>query len=179
MKVLGSVNLLKKEIENTYKKKLNEFEKEQTEEWNKEKIGLMEEHGKNLKKIEAELKNEEKKVFKTALSEEKLNAKKEFENKRENLINSVFEKALEGSRDVLLSKEYTESVKEFIKEKENIELAGNYEEYKTDFQGITLDNKLNGLIMKEGNKVFDFTYNTFIDSRRLDLRHKISRLLFE
>ena len=179
MQVLGNIDLLKKEIEKTYSEKLNDFKKEKTEEFNREKIELAEQHQSKLKKIKAELKNEERKVYRTALAEEKLNAKKEFESKREKMINQVFDTAKERSKDNLLSEDYISFIKEFVKEKKGIDLVGGYEEYKKTFPEIVINPKITGIIGKQGNNVFDFTHNTFIKSKKLDLRHEISRILFE
>lgn len=178
MQVLGNLDLLKKEISKSYSEKLAEFSKEKEEEFNKEKAEILEQHNIQLKKLKTSLFNEEKKVFKTTLAEEKLNAKKEFENKREKLINKVFETSAEKSKDILLRDDYINFIKEFIREKKEIELIGNFQEYERHFD-IKLDNNLNGIIVKQGDEIFDFTYDRFIESRKLDLRHKISILLFK
>ena len=178
MQILGSLDLLKKEIKKTYSERLTEFKREKTEEFNKVKSEISEKHKQELKKVKNELQNEERKVFKTTLSEELLKAKKDFENKREELINNAFQTAKEKSKDTLLNDHYLNFIKEFIKGKNNIKLAGNYKEYEKHFD-IEINSKLDGIIVKQGNQVFDFTYTTFIESRKLDLRHKISNILFQ
>ncbi|MHA1910358.1 MAG: hypothetical protein ACTSYA_01570 [Candidatus Kariarchaeaceae archaeon] len=177
MEGTGNFEHLKKEIEKSYKEKLEEFEKSSLEEFDKEKQELKEQHEKALKKAKSELKDEEKKVFKSTLAEEMLNAKKEFENTREKLINNVFEKALNKSNKVLLGTDYLKTVKKLAKGK--AEILGGFEEYMKTFSDVKIDERINGVIVKKDNLIFDFTYGKFIESRRLDLRHKVSQILFE
>jgi len=178
LEISGNLDILKKEIARIYSTKLEEYRKTEESKF-KDNVKKIEEiHNLELDQAKYELKKEEEKVYKTALSEEKLEAKKEFENRREELIEEVFDKALERSREILLSKEYIAMINEWIKGKE-IEIEGNFEEYKNNFKEISINSKIRGIIIKEKNKVFDFTYGTFIESRKLDLRNKISRALFE
>ncbi|MCK5282150.1 MAG: hypothetical protein KAK00_01970 [Nanoarchaeota archaeon] len=179
MQVLGNLGLLKKEIENSYAAKLEEFMKENLERFNKEKSGIEDKHRQEIKKLEAKLENEEKKAFRTILSEEKLNAKREFENFREELINEVLDAAREKSKESLLRNEYISFIRKFIEGRDNIEIIGSFEEYRQHFPDIRIDNKINGIIVRHDKEIFDFSYKTFIESGKQGLRHKISRILFE
>ncbi len=179
MQVLGSLEHLKKEIQSNYTGKFQEFKQETGTKFNEEKLDIEEKHKQDIKKAESEQKAEEKKVFRTTFAEEQLNAKKEYEQKREGMINNVFELATEKSKDVLLGNDYIKIIKNFIKSKGNIEITGNFMDYKTKFPGIKINKKISGIIVKKGNKIFDFTFGNFIESRKLDLRHKVSNILFK
>jgi vacuolar-type H+-ATPase subunit E/Vma4 len=179
MEVSGNLELLKREIQRSYTEKLDSFEKECMLTFNETKKKIEEEHDKALLEIKKDLQNEEKNVFKATLSEEKLNAKKEFENKREEVIAQVFAEAEERSREVLLSKEYIDAVKAATKEKESVEFIGGFEEYKKSFPAIKIDKKTDGIVVKDIVNVIDFTFSAFAESKKLELRHRISNLLFE
>ena len=177
MTVEGNLEHLEKEIENSYKEKLEEFQKNSLEEFNLEKKQIDEKHKKALAKARMEAEEEEKKVFKSTLAEEILNAKKEFENKREELINNVFNTASEKANEVLLGKDYLKLAKKTAKGK--VKVTGGFEEYKKEFPDVEVDNRVRGVIVRKDNLIFDFSYDKFVESRRLDLRHKVSNILFE
>jgi len=179
MEAIGNLELLKKRIEDNYSEKPEQFEKETLESFKEKKLKIEEEHKKNVKKIKVELEAEEKKVFKTNLTKEQLNAKKGFEDKREGVMNSTFNLAKKRSKDILLGEDYISQVKAFIRDKGNITIEGNYDEYKQHFLGIKINKRSTGVIVKKGDKIYDFTFNTFMESKKLDLRHKISRILFK
>lgn len=177
MKVEGNIEHLETEIKNSYKDKLAEFEKLNLGEFDKEKSAIEEHQQKAMNKVKAEMKDEERKVFKSTLAEEMLNAKKEFENKREELINNVFEQAEKKSKKVLVGKPYINFVKKMAKAK--AEITGGSNSYKKEFPNVKVDPRVDGITVKDNNLIFDFTYKKFIGSRKLDLRHRISKILFE
>ncbi|MHA1911348.1 MAG: hypothetical protein ACTSYA_06605 [Candidatus Kariarchaeaceae archaeon] len=179
MKVEGNLDHLKKEIENSYKEKLMEFKKHADLEFKEEKKQIDEGQKKALERANNELDEEEKKVFKSTLSEEKLTAKKDYENKREALINKVFDEASNKAKKTLISKDYLSFVKKFLKENGEAKIIGGYKEYNKTFKDAELDEKVNGILVKKDKMIFDFTYTKFIESRKLDLRHKVSNILFE
>jgi vacuolar-type H+-ATPase subunit E/Vma4 len=179
MQVIGNIGKLKDDIKRSYALKLDEFKKEEKKKFEEKKKAILEEHEKDLRKAEAMLKEAQLKVFKTTFSEELLNAKKEFEKKREELIESAFSSAQEKLDHMISTKEYIDKIKSFAKEKKMYEVTGNLEHYKDYFPDLKLNNKVKGLIIKQKNSLFDFTYTTFMESRKLDLRHKIADILFE
>jgi hypothetical protein len=179
MEVLGDINGLKEEIERIYENRFNEFSEEQNKMFEQEKKEINEEHEKEKRKLETEIDNEKRKVFRTVLSKEKINAKREFEMKREELIGRVFDITNERIKDVLLGDDYIGSLKRFIEGKERMKIAANYEEYNNHFPNMSINNRQRGIVFTKKNQIFDFSYDSFLESRKLDLRQKISNILFE
>jgi hypothetical protein len=60
-----------------------------------------------------------------------------------------------------------------------IRLIGNMEEYRHHFPEIDINPKMKGIILFHNKMILDFTYDTFIESKKMELRHKISKVLFE
>jgi vacuolar-type H+-ATPase subunit E/Vma4 len=176
MNVSGNVDHLKKEIQRSYADKLAEFKKQSMKQFDEERKKLEEDHKKKVVLVEEEIKEEEQEMFKSALSEEKLNAKKEFENKREALINEVFDEADKNAKKILAEKSYAKMINAFVKDKD-VELVGMKILQKT-FPKMAVDDNVFGVIVKQNEQIFDFTFTTFIESRKLDLRHKVSEILF-
>jgi vacuolar-type H+-ATPase subunit E/Vma4 len=179
MEVLGNLELLKSEIKKEFSRQFEEYQKEMLKLFEAEKSSIMEQHEKEMKNLLAEIRREKKTVFKSVLSDEKLEAKKEYEKKREVLINSAFKKAVKKSNKAILSKEYIEMINQFIKNKNDAVLTGCSEEYKKIFPGLNIDKKIDGIVVKAGDSIIDFTYSTFMESKKSELRHKISKILFE
>jgi hypothetical protein len=179
METSGNIEYLKAEIKKAFSGEFEEYKKNSLKEFNDEKEKLMVLHNAELKRIKQELEKDKKNAFKAALSDEKLGAKREFENKREELINRVFERAQEESEEILLNKKYINFVKEFVNDNKDCQLIGGYEQYKKNFNEIDIQSGVSGIIAKGENYQMDFTYKIFIETRKLELRHKASKILFE
>jgi vacuolar-type H+-ATPase subunit E/Vma4 len=170
--------MLVKEIEKHFTLSFDEFEKGLMEKFGAEEKEAIEKHKTGLAKIQREIENEKKRAYSSELAAERLNARKDYANKREGLIGSVFEMAEKRARDVLLDWNYIKAIKDFVDKTKVTEMTGGYEEYKGTFPLIGIDPKLNGIIVRKEGTLYDFTYSTFIESKRLELRHKIGGLLF-
>lgn len=179
METNGNADYLRTEIKKVFALEFEEFKKSSLKAFSEDKTKIEAQHKAELKKLEQEIEKDKKNAFKAALSEEKLSTKKEFENNREELIKKVFDKASDDSADMLLGKDYIKMVKEYVKGKEGIGIIGGYEDYKKHFPDIEINKLSSGIIVKEDKSLIDFTFKTFIEIRKLELRHKIANLLFE
>ena len=110
MEVYGNVEALKKAIEKKYHSMIQGIEKDKK----KQLTDMLEEVRENLSLLKSHMKTqtdaEVKKTTSMTLSAAKLSAKKEFEEKREAIIESVFSKAAEKAKDIAHSKEYLDFV---------------------------------------------------------------------
>ncbi|MBW2983938.1 V-type ATP synthase subunit E [Candidatus Woesearchaeota archaeon] len=178
MQVFGNVEALKKAIEKRYSSMVKDVEKDkenQLAEINeelKEKIGLLKAHMKT--NIDAEV----KKTHSMILSAARLNAKKEFEEKREAIIESVFREAEKGAKDIAHTAEYIGFVKKNISKTKGLTVIGDSDYYKDSFPGLKIDKGIIGLKFKSEEVVYDFALDNIIASKKDVLRHEVSKVLF-
>lgn len=179
MEVFGNVDALKKSIEKKYSLKIKDVEKER----DKHLAEIDRDIKKELNLLKSKMKNatdsEVKKMYSIVLSEEKLKSKKEFEEKRESLINSVFEEAKKKARKIAHSKEYLSYVdKNMPKGEKGLSIIGDSDFYKKEFPDLKIDENIIGLKFKSSELTYDFTLDNTINSKRDVLRHEISKILF-
>lgn len=178
MEIFGNVEALKGAIEKKYAaeiKKVEEDRDKQLAEIDKElkkKVELLSSHMKTA--IDAEV----KKTHSMILSEEKLKAKKEFEEKRESLINAIFKEAEKKAKKIAHSREYIDFVKENIPKEKGFLIIGDGDYYKKLFPKVKVDKSIIGLRFEGEGLVYDFTLNNMIEARKDVLRHDISKVLF-
>lgn len=178
MEIYGNVEALKGAIEKKYSSKIKEVEKE-TE---KQLAEIDKELKKKLELLKARMKTttdaEVKKTHSMILSSEKLKAKKEFEEKREALIDEVFKKAEKKALKIAHSKEYMDYVKSNVPEKEGIDAIGDGEYYKKEFPKLKVDKSIVGIKFESEGVIYDFTLNNIIASKKDVLRQEVSKILF-
>ena len=178
MEVYGNVEALKKAIEKKYSSMVKDIEKEKAEqlaEIGKElkgKLELLKSHAKTERDAEV------KKTSSMISSSAKLSAKKEFEEKREAIIESVFEKAEKKAKDVAHSKEYTNFVKKTMPDAKGLSAKGDSDYYKELFPGLKTDKSIIGVKLEAEGVVYDFTLDSIIASKKDILRHEVSKILF-
>ncbi len=178
MQVSGNLNGLKKEIEKSYATKLDAFKAEQKEAFEESKKTLLEKHKRSLNRTKMDIEAEEHNVFRTTLSEEKLSAKQEYEQKREELLSDIFDAAQKKAGKAVKSKGYVSLVKKAAAKIKNASFEGSEKSYEKDFPGIVINDKIQGIIVKSDKEIFDFTYPSFIASERSKLRDMLSKELF-
>lgn len=178
MEVYGNVEALKKAIERKYSSKIKQIEKDKEKQLAevdkilKKKLDLLKSH------MKTETDSAVKKAHSMILSSEKLKAKKEFEEKREALIDSVFKEAEKKAKKVIKTKEYLDYVKSRQPE-EDCEIVGCEESYKNDFADIKIDKNVVGMKFKAEGIAYDFSLDNLIDSKKDILRHEVSKVLFK
>jgi vacuolar-type H+-ATPase subunit E/Vma4 len=178
MEVFGNVEALRKAIEKKYASKIKGIEKDkekQLAEIDKElkkKLGLLDSHMKTVTNAEV------KKTHSMILSSEKLTAKKEFEEKREALIEAIFKEAGKKAKKVVHTDEYLDFVKKSMPKEENLAIIGDSDKYKKDFPGLEVDKAIVGLKFESEQVIYDFTLDNIISSKKDILRHEVSKILF-
>ncbi len=177
MEIFGNAEYIKKVIEERYNLKIKELEKERDKSLEELRIKFENE----IKLLRIQMKNkketEVKKVYSMIFNEEKLKAKKEFEEKRNSLIESVFKEAKKRAKDFVHSKAYIEYIKKNMP-KEKVEIIGDSDYYRKFFPKLKIDKSLIGIIFKSKNIVYDFTLDNIINSKKDILRHELSKILF-
>jgi len=177
MEVFGNIEALKEAIEKKYTSKIREVEKEKEKQLNeidkelKKKLNLLDSRMKTASDAEV------KKTHSVILSEEKLKAKKEFEEKREELINKVFKEAEKKSKKIVRSKEYIDYVKSNIPKEKDLKVTGS-DALKKHFPKLKVDKNILGLKFESEGIIYDFTLDNMINSKKDVLRHEISKVLF-
>ena len=177
MEIFGNAQALKKAIEIKYSSKIKKIEEE------KEK--QLEEIGKELKKklelLRAHMKTDAEAAAKNAysiiLNREKLKAKKDFEETRESIIESVFNKAENRAKSIAHTNEYIGFVKRNIPEKEKLTAIGDSDYYKKHFPGLKIGKNIIGLKFESENLSYDFAISSLISSKKEMLRHDINKIL--
>lgn len=177
MEVSGNIDFLKNEIQKSYIQQLEIFQKEQTEKFRQEVLEIEKAHKKKLSDAEKMLRDEERKMYRATLFMETLNVKQEYEQTREELIDSAFRLAKIKAKEFLLSEDYINTVRKSINE--SSEINGGFDEYRRFFQQIKILPKMDGIIIKNADELYDFTYTMFIESKKHELRQKLCKILFE
>lgn len=178
MEVFGNVKGLKGAIEKKYSSKIKEVEKEKE----KQLAEIDKELGKELELLRSRMKTttdaEVKKTHSMILSSEKLKAKKEFEEKRESLIEEVFKKAEKKASKITHSKEYMDYVKSNMPKEQNARVIGDSAYYKESFPKLKINKSIVGIKFELEGLIYDFTLNNIINSKKDILRQEVSKILF-
>ena len=178
MEIYGNIESLKGSIEKRYSfeiKKVEEDRKKQVMEIGKELKNQLTLLNSNMKTI---IDAEVKKAHSMILSEEKLKAKKEFEEKRESLINKVFKEAEKQAKKIAHTQEYADYVQENMPKEKGFSIIGDSDYYKTIFPEMDIDKNIIGIKFESKGLVYNFTLNSIIDSKKDILRHEVSKTLF-
>lgn len=178
MEVFGNIEALKKAIERKYASIVKDAEKEKE----KQLAGIDRELKGKLELLRSHMKTEGdaevKKTTSMISSAAKLKAKKEFEEKREAMIESVFEKAMKKAKDIAHSKDYTDFVKKNVPDTKGLSAVGDSDYYSKVFPEIKIDKSIIGVKFVSEGVVYDFTLDNMIYSKKDILRHEVSKILF-
>ncbi|MBW2989148.1 V-type ATP synthase subunit E [Candidatus Woesearchaeota archaeon] len=178
MEVFGNVDALKESIQKRYSSEIKEIEKDNKKRLDiinrdlKGKLGILSSRTKAISKAEMD------KAHSMILSEEKLKAKKEFEEKRESLIGEVFEEAKKKAKDIVHSSRYVNFVRKSMQQKKGFSVIGDSDYYKDFFPELEVDDSIIGLKFMSKSVSYDFTLNNIIASKKDALRQEVSRILF-
>ena len=178
MEVFGNVEGLKGSIEKRYSSEIKEVEKQEQKQLAeidkelKKKLELLDSHMKTLTDSEV------KKAHSMILSEEKLKAKKEFEEKRESLINAVFKEAEKQAKKIAHSQDYVDYIKKDMPNETGFSIIGDSVYYKKFFPELKVRKDIVGVKFESEGLVYDFTLNNIIASKKDILRHEVSKVLF-
>lgn len=178
MEVFGNVEGLKNFIEKRHSSEIEliKLEKEkqlkEADKKLKKELELLRSHMKTLTDADV------KKAYSKILSEEKLKAKKVFEEKREAIINSVFAEAEKKAAKIVHTSEYINFVKRNMPQEKGLLVIGDSNYYKKAFPKIKVDKSILGLKFESEGAIYDFTLDNLIASKKEILRQEVSRVLF-
>jgi len=184
MQIYGDITKLKSAIERKYSGEIAKVEKETNNTIREIKAELQKKL--EIKKLRAKTatETEEKKAYSKIMSEEKLKAKKEFEQIREELINKVFEEAENMVKEKAKGKRYIEFVRKFVAKYisgKNAEMVTDSDIYKKHFPKFKtrINKNIVGVRFELNRIVYDLTLDAAIRSKKEQIRQKISKALFE
>jgi vacuolar-type H+-ATPase subunit E/Vma4 len=176
MQIYGNIQALKKGIEEKYAKEIRDIDKDitsQIREINKEtdkKVNLMKADQKTVREEEV------RKTKSRVMNEEKLKAKKAFEEAREKMIDSVFKDAEKKLGKKANEKAYIDLVKKKIP-KDAQAIVGDAV-LKKHFSNAKMDKTVIGVKFKSENIIYDFSLNGLLESRKEHLRSVITKSLW-
>ena len=177
MRVFGNVDSLKQEITAVMEGKLKELEKEladfkaETDRDIDRKIETLREQHKTT--LAQDLKKEHSQI----LGEKTLSARKEYEEKREALIDKVFTSVLKKAKETTKSPKYINFVKTQLPSGRHVQAYGDNSYYKKFFPNMKLDNSIVGLRFSDGEVSYDFTVERMLNVRREELRSLVNAKL--
>ncbi len=181
MEVYGNLDAVKQAIEQKYSAEINAINKEANG-----AIALIKKESESQLKAEKArtdllVEAESKKAYAKILSEQKLKAKQEFESKREAMINKVFAAAENKAPKMVEDKKYIDFVMKNLPKGEDLVVYAHIDSYKESLpvDSVKVDKSLVGVKFVAGNIEYDFTLDSAINSRKEQLRHAISEVLFK
>ncbi len=179
MQVFGNLESLKKEISSVMDGKMGEI-KEELDSYKgevsldtKKKIDLLREKHKTT------LDQDLKKGYSQILGEKTLTAKKSYEEKREELIDKVFEGVLKKAKDITRTAKYINFVKAQRPAGKRVKAFGDSATFKKHFPRFSVDNSIVGVRFEDGEVSYDFTVERMLKVRREELRTLVNSELFK
>ncbi len=181
MEIYGNLDSLKNVIASKYSKRMKEAEDSVQKEIN----ALNEVLGREVELMKARIMtradSDARKEYSKIISEEKLKAKREFEEKREGYINEVFDEALKKAPKIAHSQEYIDYLKSKMPKNLGGEIIADsayYKKYFPDLKNWKVDKEIIGLKFRVANIIYDFTIDNALKSKRDTLRPVVSKALF-
>jgi len=175
MEVYGSIEGLKKALEEDYRAKLRKV--------NSRKAAQLKEIRNSLKKhlalVEAELKQEADSKLREAnamvLNEQKLSAKRSFEEAREKMVQAVLSEVRESFPTVMKSKPYLDFVKK-NSPKDAVVFGNPF--FGSHFGKLRVDENLMGVRFVKGSVIYDLSLNALLEAKEFAVREKAIEALW-
>ena len=179
MKTLGNLSKIKTCIEQRFTAELKRIDSETAAEV--EKIRAAEKNETDA--LEHDMKSrqeaETEKAYQAVYNEEKLKLQGEFDQRRQDIIDQVFDDAMKKAAKFAESKEYEKFVKAHLKSlPSGAHLTGHSESFKKHFKGLKIDKSIIGIRAEADNVVYDLTIPALVDANRESLRTELNSVLF-
>ena len=175
METHGSIEELKKAIEADYAQKINELNKGKTAQIKEIKASAK----KELSLLETELEQESEAKAREAgamvLNEQKLAAKRGFEEAREAMIQEVIETVKGKFPSTMKTKQYADFVKK--RTPKGAKAHGNAF-FKKKFKGLKEEKGVNGLRFEKGSVIFDLSLDALFEAKEPAVREKVIEKLW-
>lgn len=177
MEILGNIEHIEQSIRQKYEKDIANIKRELEKTIAAKKQESKEQAEIKKSQLSTTTDFEVKKEYSKIVSEENLKAKRDFESAREQLIETVFNEAEKKAEKIAHSKDYIDFVKKRIPE--NCAIIADSDFFKKYFDNIEIDKSIVGIKCKVDNIIYDFSLDGIIKSKRDELRHIITKLLFK
>ncbi len=175
---LGNKRYIKDSIKEHYLQKLKEFQQAIQE---KEKE-IQRNTAEKIKRIRNEYLQKMKKELETVkastLNEEKLKAKREYEELREELIEKVIAELRKKFEEISKSKEYAKLVKKNMPKTYNFAIVGN-EKLKKLLKKAKLDKSIKGVKFITEDAEIDFSLERMLEAKIENIREVIAKELWK
>ena len=178
VKVLGNVNSLKKSIEKSYSDKIKAIDEETKEKVAEINSRAKKEMDEKVAKLKLDTESEVSKTYSRLISEETMEVKKGYEEKREAYINEVFDDAIDQASKIAHSEAYLKLVKSKAPTGK-FDIIADSSYYEKEFPGVKTSKGFHGIKFVSDEVTFDFSIESSIASRRDILRHVINERLFK
>lgn len=178
MEILGNVNSLKKSIEKDYEKKIRQIEEDAKEKAAEISKNAKKETEELISKMRLDSESEANKAYSLIISEETMNVKKKYEEKREAYINEIFAEAKKQSPAVAKSPLYIKFVKKNAP-KGGFDAVTDNDACKKLFPNARISKGFSGVRFVSDDVTYDFSIEAAIESKKDVLRHTINEKLFK
>ena len=179
MKVYGDIKKIEASIEKHYAEELRPLKQEadkriaEIKNENSERLNLLKAEKKSRAEADAKL------AYARLVNEQKLKAKRIFEETREALVNGVFCEVMKQAAKKAHTKHYLAYVKSFIpKTSEKLIATGDSDYYKALFKDIKVDKSITGVKFEAGNVIYNLTFDAMLSSKKEQIRDIVIRALF-
>ncbi len=179
MAIIGKLTGLKSSIEQQFETDISALKEEADQEIStfkaeeKSIISSLEKDSKSEQEFEVE------KAHRSVYNEGALKLDRAFEQKRQELIEQVFDDALSRASKFALTKEYLAFAKKHFKTlPKNVEIRGHSPSYKKIFKKLKLDKTIIGLKAVSTEVTYDLTVSTLIEAKQDALKQAITKALF-
>lgn len=180
MKSFGNLEALEEAIKKKYDEEIDKIRDETNKQAKKIRKDTKEEISKILTRAREEAEIEAKREAARVLSEEKLNAKKEFEATREKAIEKAFKELERRSKEIVHSETYLEFLKRQVKgiDMDKFLVVADSDYYKRIFPKYKKDPSISGVKLVSHKVTYDFTLESMIEANKEKLRLEMSKILF-
>ena len=175
MEIHGSIEGLKKAIEADYKGKISELNTGKNAQIKEIRAAAK----KELALLETELEQGSEARAQEAgamvLNEQKLSAKRGFEEAREAMIQEAVEAVKSKFPSVMKTRQYTDFVKKRVPK--GAAVYGNAF-FKKQFKGLKAEKNLNGLRFEKGSVIYDLSLDALFEAKEFAVREKVIEALW-
>lgn len=179
MDSFGSINKLKESINNQFEQDIENAKNDSTLEINRIKTELKNNLNELRKEAEKNKEIESEKAYLLVFNEEKRKLQTEFDNKRQELIEKVFDEVFKKAKEFSESKEYLNFIKKKLKNLPNdFTVYGNSNKHKKLFKKFKEDTHILGVKAISSDLVYDLTITSLVNAKKEKLNIEINNILF-
>jgi vacuolar-type H+-ATPase subunit E/Vma4 len=175
MEVIGDIEGMKAAIRAEYQKRLRDIEEQKRTRLAEVKAKAKAESSALKKRHAGELEARLREARGIVLNEQKLSAKRRFEEAREAMISDVIEAARKRFQTVVGSKRYLDFVRKRVPKKT---VVYGPPSLKKHFRGLRVEKGLTGIRFVQGNVICDLTLESLLEAKEAAVRDRIIKALW-